>query len=98
MQENIVAIMALGNVKRKGGNALHVAALDGNLLMSSLAEKSLAGAASRLNEALNLHGFTQHGTSPVMVAAAAGELPVLFSYHFFLDPASMCTPTPLNAL
>ena len=81
MQENIVAIMALGNPKREGGNALHVAAHDGNFCISSLAEKSLG---SRLDEALNLHGFAQRGTSPVMVAAAAGDLQVLFSSPFFL--------------
>ena len=96
VQDNIIAIMTLGNAKRKGGNALHVAAHDGNLRMSSLAEKSLAGEASRLDESLNLHGFTQHGTSPVMVAVEAGELQVLFS-PLFLDPETRCKPIPLNA-
>ena len=85
VHENIVAVVARGNIKRRSGNALHVAAHDGNLGMLAsvgrvLAHPLVKGAgAAPLKDALNTHGHTPDGTLAVMVAAEGGEPQVSLS-------------------
>lgn len=67
------------------GNALHVAAHDGNLGMLAsvgrvLAHQLVKGEATNiLKDALNAHGHTPDGTLAVMVAAEGGEPQVSLS-------------------
>ena len=91
VNENIVAILVRGNSKRGDGNSLHSAAHDGNRAMVSAVANILCLPANpavvkdgmgSLLQALQSHGFSERQTTPVMVAAAAGEFQVRVTFPF----------------
>jgi len=91
VNENIVAILVWGNIKRGNGNSLHSAAHDGNRAMVSAVANILCmpanppavkGGKGLLLQALQSHGFSERRTTPVMVAAAAGEFQVRVIFPF----------------